>query len=465
MTLTTEYLQVPLSEFAMVNGWVQLRQMIAARIDSIEWYREQHYKNDLPFREKQAELDLDGLKWMLERLDNNPHIEPPSGVRKQFDSFGPKKLHIEHLFSYWEPRPSRLDKYHTEALNAQREATKSARAAEIVSLIQMEIAEKLYDGWFVLMSNLTVSQIYYNQIFGGDKIIWKKYLRDITRDVGAEICGSRSAFKKSGMQNREVHTYCAIVERGGAGRLHIHVVHCIKKLPAAFNDPNSRREVADAREIAAFRKYWPAGFSACIACRFHGNDPFARLGWKWPVKRVDGIFRPIEPKPPAALAQYVGKYLVEGYGDIVPWRTKTSRRFGETMMQTAVGAMTTTTLENLMITIQNTSFLPKINRTKMSPMRLRRIALRESVRRMNAQQMKSLKRVLLALKSRPNYVMRLQEMSKGRMMEEFVHPNYIDTRTMNSISMAISDARGCFELVFEEYELNCNQYLASGRTT
>lgn len=456
-----------LSDVCAVVPRIQLRRSIVARMEKIEWRIKLHKKHKLPYEETQAEVELLKLKGMVARLDKNPLIEQPPGVRREFGELGTLSEQSIRLFGHdWRPTRPRSG-FVNRMVDIAREATAAGRASEMAARIELEISEKIKSNWYTIMNTLTVRADQMKNVFYEKNNTWKRYLRMITYDVARAEYGSVKRWRKSGAKTTDIHTYCAVVERGDkAGRLHIHVVHCIKKMPGGSSDPNKGQNRAVKREINSFRKYWNSGFCTPVACRFHGNDPFARLGWCWPLEYRDGAYWPIEPKPPVAVANYMADYLTKSYQDKekIAWRTKTSREYGKKILKTAINAMRTETLLNYMIKISESDPLPRIGRRKMSCQMLRRLSLKELLRRGNStsKPWRNYMKQLEKIPPRMNLLEKLEMMQKGDMMEEYGEQKITCTKIEKLMSMAISDAKECTEIVFAEYDINKSMILTSG---
>ena len=462
--------EIVLSDVAAVNTGVQIRRQIKSRIERLKWYRLVYEMNEWPYWKGCFERDVDALQALGARLDLNPVIYTPPKVRRLFGRLGSSEEQIGRIFGdLLKPNRKERPRIVKNGLRLMQQQTQEARAREIALKIEMEILDKTRKGWYPIMNTLTVRAQEYHKIFGDGKKEWRAYLRRVTNAVGAAMCGSVKAFKRSDLKPNEIHTYCAVVESGGkTGRLHIHAIHLLRALPKNCVDPNKRSERPDRREINSFRAYWLSGFSTPIACRFHANDNFARANWRWPLKDVDGIWRPIDPNPPRAVAAYMAD-LTKAYSErrTTLWRTKMTRGFGTEMIKTAISAVKTQSLLYLM-TIQETKTLGTIGLSKISPILVRRMATKELLKRLKRNELSRslMSNVMLtfeAMEPRPSLISTLETITKENITERLEYQKTTSTEMQNLISSAISDIKQCFTMVWQEYEINRNVLFGSGK--
>lgn len=205
----------------------------------------------------------------------------------------------------------------------------SARRSEYMSRLDIEIAQAVEAGWFVVMDTLTIGESKEDAFFE-DPNVFRDHVRRVGRLVNV-ACG-----RKAGVPFDDVFRYFAVPEYGKQkGRLHFHVIYFMKRLPRHSVDPNIGMRVPRRREVATL-KIWQYGFSSPLAVRFSG-DAFTAAGWAWPVDKMD---RPLVCKPPIAVARYVSKYVNKSFVERVEWlktnglmrsklfRVRMSRNFG-----------------------------------------------------------------------------------------------------------------------------------------
>jgi len=460
------------SDVASIVPGLQLHDSILSRIERLRWYRMRHITNELPYDETLCVLYLAKLQKLGERLVLNPLIKPPPSIRREFNALGSSDEMVTRVFgSIWKPRAVDRSPVVADALETVREQTALARASEIALRIELETHYRNYTNWYPVMNTLTVNAGEHDKVFYGDKSAWRLYLKRWTNAIGSAVCGSVKAFKRSNLRPSDVHSYAAVTERGDKlGRLHIHVLHFCKCLPEGFTDPNRNQSYPDKREIAFARRYWPHGFSTPTAVRFHGNDIFARLGWVWPVENRGGVTYPLKANPPRAVAIYMADYLTKSYlkKEKDAWRTKLSRNYGKTIIQQAIAASRNTTLRHVLSNLQTSEMLPKVNGTKLPPQLIRRLAIKEMLRRRNASRQSKnssmkLNTHLTELKRQPSLMKKLGLMTRGHIMAKSAHQNSMSIATGKLMSMGISDAVENFEMVWNEYEINSDAKIGSGK--
>lgn len=232
---------------------------------------------------------------------------------------------------------SLLDKY--------EEFGRLACKTEVLRRLKLEIEHRNAQGWYFVFNTLTVSPEYFSKVFpeSGSSTVWTDYVRSLDRYFGEAAFGSFREAARRRRAGEDFHFYFAVVERGSkSGRLHIHVLHMFKSIPKDFSDPNFGLSVPYRREIEAMKCFWNFGFSSPIAVRFSAMDNFAKLGWRWPVKRVGSTYEAVMAKPFEAIVSYIGKYVQKSYlekevGCI--WRTRMSRRMGQAPLKARVSLL------------------------------------------------------------------------------------------------------------------------------
>ena len=250
-----------------------------------------------------------------------------------------------------------------------KERSKKARYEEHVTRIVWEFEARI--DWYPVFVTLTVREEHYREVFSRGCDAWRNYHRSVTRSV-KQALGLRTD------SSYIVHTFVAVVERGGkTGRLHIHCLHFLKKLPiGSDSDPNVGCGIPYRRELRRWNVFWPYGFASAIAVRTGAMDIYARRGWRWPVERTkDGkSWKAIEGKGTGAVAGYMGKYLKKERKEPELWRTRMSRNFGTTVI---VKKMRKLKIRRLW-TIVNQP-LPMVRRTgRLVPKQMmRRLAVKE----------------------------------------------------------------------------------------
>jgi hypothetical protein len=224
------------------------------------------------------------------------------------------------------------ERYYVDTLEEFKKRMKSAclssRKQELMFRLYNEMIQR--KGWFGLFNTLTVSPECHEEVFGENSKAWTDYVRLVDRQVGIRCFGTwKQAIKERNLGN-EFHRYFAVVERGAnTGRLHIHVLHMMKKLPYGSYDPNRGCVTPCRRELGVFKTYWKFGYSSPIMVRFNINDGYGKLFWRWPYEMKGKQAVPVEVSNEMKIVNYLGKYLVKSYsvktkkGDLI-WRTRMS---------------------------------------------------------------------------------------------------------------------------------------------
>ncbi|AXL15487.1 replication initiator protein [Microviridae sp.] len=406
-----------------------------------------------------------------ERLDLYPLTHTPPHLAKMFRNLGSAEEHLSRVFgTVWKPHKRGRSAFVWKSLELARERSHGIRAASLAQKLELEIIDKVHRGWFVIMTTLTVRNDQMETVFGSTKA-WTAYTNKVTTAVGVAVCGSRKKYKRSKIPNSELHTYCAVRERGeNTGRLHVHVVHCVKKLPKNAIDPNARAYCAKNREVECMKAYWPHGMSSPIAVRYSPVDAYGRIGWLWPIEEIDGTYHPYVANPPRACAAYLADYLTKSYTEKErhQWRTKTSQKLGSTIILAAMSKMSRASLE-IMATIEDPNQLPKVGSNHLSPSWMRALALPQSLPSNCGLEMKQSTKNLLSrlatLQPQKSLLQKLEARQSGNTTEESEPLRYIDIETRNMMTLAISDARAAIEEEFRIYNINQPFRHMVGRST
>lgn len=273
-------------------------------------------------------------------------------VRKQFRELGSSTDLKNRIFGLGARGRSYPPIWLRHAMDQMKSKGALGRLAEQKWRICEEITQRAEEGWYIVFNTLTVDNQSYEDVFRKGSFAWRNYIQSVDRIVGTEVHGSvRKALSKKA--DSPFHSYVAIVERGGQhGRLHIHVIHCLREIPDSWKeDPNRSVGPPKNRQVFGMKKLWQHGHSMPVACRFSDFDAFGRLGWVWPVK-LDGVkFKPFPAKPPLAIARYMCKYLAKSYcapkGDYL-WRMRISHGFGLGRMRRTIEGISRETLWNFL---------------------------------------------------------------------------------------------------------------------
>jgi len=272
-------------------------------------------------------------------------------VRKQFLALGTSTQQKQRIFGLeGRERVPTSEWWLQDVMTELKSNGARARLADHKWRMIEEIEHRAAQGWYIVFNTLTVSNTNYKEVFSKGSQSWRNYVHMIDNAVGSEIHGNvrKAEFAKA---SDPFHSYFGVVERGSRhGRLHIHVIHCMKAIPACWKrDPNRVNGPSTKREIVPMKKFWRYGHSVPIACRFADSDAFGRLGWCWPTVREGNRFVPIPRKPPIAIARYMCKYILKAYEKplkkgVFTWRTRISHGFGLTRMRDTIATIDRLTL-------------------------------------------------------------------------------------------------------------------------
>ena len=319
---------IPVSPFRC-DRWYRLLRDWQSRADRLAWHFEVvRQRSDTPLEihsNPKYEQFLDDFELWSSRLVEHPlkasdSSETLTRAYSALKQRGSVEDDCAAVFGFYIPRRLRRDRTPAELafFKRFRDATRVGRRAELEYRLLVELRLRLAQGWFLVFDTLTVHPDCYRQVFSLGSQCWRDYIQRWRRAVGG----------------RPFHRHFCVVERGSkTGRLHLHCLHFVRRLPRGCSDPNLGADVPHHREIAALKRYWRFGFSAPIAVRLGPKwDAFSRLGWRWPVERVGRRWLPVSSGGPERVAGYLVKYVVKAYESFrrVPWRTKMSNGLGLT---------------------------------------------------------------------------------------------------------------------------------------
>ncbi len=463
-------LDATVSEIAAVSRGFRLLYNVRSRRKAISRQLEYCVGSEVKelregFKER-AENAMRNLDSMEVRLDNTSLIDHGNveieEVGCEFNRLGSVNDQFRFIFG-WKIDNKKKAALEPVILNVLEEMKKESRAGRISEIRWRcieEVEEKTEKGWFVVFNTLTVRQEDYEKVFKKGSTCFRDYVRDVRRYIGTEIFGSvREADRET--KNGAIDSYLAVTERGSVhGRVHIHVLHCFRYLPAKWlRDPNLGSTCPSRREIYPLKRFWKYGFSTPIACRFNTFDAFGELGWQWPVEKKDGArgYTPIEAKPCAAVAAYLVKYLLKAYQSEkgkYQWRTKMSRSYGTGKLRLASSLVSTKQILDILQI--NHSWL-KTNGKMIPNSLLRRSILQTLMLRLNEYErwqgttsfltMSIIQKSMRATRPRPSIVEQMR--SSMKMTKTFSSESTIQSLIPILTETAAFDVMQIFERVFE----------------
>ena len=233
--------------------------------------------------------------------------------------------------SNWEfygvDKPQRIP---DEAIDHELERAKAANLAERKVAYCWRTAEEMRlakdNGWYVIMDTLTLDSLRHRDWRDAITNGWRQYIAKVRHAVGMEIYGR----EYRNTEQRRYLRYIACVERGKLGRVHLHCLLFLADIPQGWKrDPNHGQARPTRREISGMKPIWDRGFSTPVAVRTGIDDPWATLGWRWPVDHK-GMWLPYSG--PEALGHYIAKYCGKTLGE-KPWRMRLTRGFGSELIR------------------------------------------------------------------------------------------------------------------------------------
>jgi len=479
------------TELTTVDPYFYLRSGIDGRIASIqkEWdfcsrtTNRNNARRDFALR---AHADIAVLHQMGVRLDipsSIPHILRDHGehlacaagalatvdakrdatqvdvtleVRKQFRALGTATEHKQRIFGLeGRERIPSTDLWMIKTMEKLKSKGAAGRIAEHRWRMIEEIEQRAAAGWYIVFNTLTVADWAYNDVFAKGSNAWRFYVQEVDRAIGTALYGTTRAAHEAKKEN-PFHSYFGVVERGGMhGRLHIHVIHCMREIPGAWKlDPNQRKGPPINRQIYKMKKMWKFGHSKPYACRFSDNDSFGKLGWCWPADKLTK--KPIVGKPPIAIARYMSKYLVKSYshsrgGDT--WRTRISNGFGLTRMRATLETIDRETLWKFLnenptrISVNGLSLpFPRLRLESLrSLLKVNRNGIPENVASLS--KLRTIRKSLTAVSPQPPIGERLQSLT--RKMTAYSWPNTITLDPQLMSGTGGSDVGEIFRQAFE----------------
>lgn len=449
------------SNLSAVDGHFRLLAEIRSRIRTLNFHIDVLGKSITAQRHKEELLEL------LRKTEDLTYSTYPNylgWIRQGFKRYGTTREHMERIFNtHITPGNGATDPLEKAILQDLKISNQGIRTQALRTRIELELIYRSHLDWFPIFNTLTVSDAHYTDVFKPGSRAFENYIRRFVR----EIC--KSIYGRAIKPNREqVHTYFAVVERGGqTGRLHFHVLHLCRALPFGARDPNIGLAIGDRRIIDSIRNYWPHGFSSPIAVRFDSNDVYGRIGWRWPLKRDGQHHVSLEASTQAQLANYLAKYITKSHKENYRWRTKTSQHFGKTIISEAMTLVSQRTLETHLTSVTSHHHLT-IGKITFPAKTVQQEATRELLRRLQQPKKKNDSERLTKLKSlislnpRPTVVEHLRTLT--RTTKTYNRQSSGVTVTKSTNDTGIFEALQAFEAVLFKYGYNLDNLSAGGTT-
>lgn len=218
-----------------------------------------------------------------------------------------------------------------------RDSKMISSGRELGSRLELELTRSFVDNWFVCFGTLTVRPSSMEEVFSTGSSCFHNYMKRLERAVAIQVHGSYLKYESIKKAGDPCLTYFAVVEAGGTtGRLHLHILLFMKKLPKGCLDPNRGKKIPAYNEIKGFNRFWKYGFSSIRPVRFGNLDAFARSGWSWSVNEKTG--EPMVCTDIGAMSGYLVKYILKSHAVVLgkdssgdsfsAWRTRLSIKFG-----------------------------------------------------------------------------------------------------------------------------------------
>ena len=253
------------------------------------------------------------------------------------------KLWLEKAAEVWREcrEVSRLmddsSRYADQIAQQFRSWYESNRRSRTTAEVQCELSMAMRKGYYILFETLTFRDEEYVEFFkkdGNGATKWDAYCKRWKRLVASKE------------EPLGYHSYICVVERGGKrGRLHLHVVRVLEKIPSWFKDPNVRSKGTKVAIEGVAKRMWPLSNperSTWQPCRY-ADDAWSKAGWKWPHDKKG---KPL-PYSAGKISNYLTKYLtkqedfainahnealekriLEDKG-FISWRIRKSQNFGK----------------------------------------------------------------------------------------------------------------------------------------
>lgn len=250
------------------------------------------------------------LALCFSRLDINNTIDSDIKTLEKFDFYKYGTVSVVTAFNKYYTEysfKSRCEYYNHVVLPGRKDEvtemlvnmTYNKRKSMYTQRLINEILCLHDDGWFFVFDTLTLDDVRLDNFYAN-----KTAMRDYFRKIGNEVLKAEN--RSVNDSYNDCYKYFCVPEFGtDNGRLHFHVLHCIRTLPFQCKDPNYGKKTRNYREIRFFKQFWNYGFSSPIAVRYT-NDAFTKKGWLWVV---DKNKQPLKAKPPVAVALYICKYV------------------------------------------------------------------------------------------------------------------------------------------------------------
>lgn len=282
-------------------------------------------------------------------LDEKGEINSSLSSRKMINQ--PIETTLTELFPGM-PKPEKKQRNDMEeaVIQYMNQMGRDVRGTAHKTACTYEIAEKCKKNWAMVFNTLTVTDDTLSQVFNTESTAFKEYIRSVWRLIARN------------KKDTACHTYFACVEQGGkTGRLHIHVLHFMERLPKGAQDPNYGMQIAYRRELDIMKGVWKWGHSSPKIIRYSPHDKWGLEGYRWPYDRE--IKTDLAMKSPLAIAGYISKYITKSATtekETYQWRIRKSHNLGHQILKELVALLPATTLQPL-ATLQ--TFPIKLNRS------------------------------------------------------------------------------------------------------
>jgi len=426
--------RLPLGHLVAVDKVVRLYRSIEARRRAIEFNLLFQRPTRLPLSVAvAARRDLARLEKYHRFLVNNSFVRNARYLRvlRAFNRYGRANDHLDDLFGDYRVRTGKQEDPLTVAVLARaREAAVEARRAELGARLIWAMSERHDEGWYAVFDTLTVRPGMEDAVFAPRSTYFQQYIKRWRHAVATSAYGS----VRKTPQGVDFYEYFAVVERGDkTGRLHIHVVHLCRALPAAAADPNLGRPYPTERVMCGLKKFWQAGWSMPIAVRYGPSDAYGMLGWRWPMSAKPAGLEPAPLGHPERLAGYLAGYIGKAANlrGNFSWRTRMTRRLGCRRLTAAMLTMKTVHLLDLTHRPLSRKY-HHLHGQILPPNLLRREATRHLMTRWRALRPRQRLKFLPTLQPAETCVERLRSLTRKRPAPNLQNIGRTATRTMSA---------------------------------
>ncbi|UOF78723.1 replication associated protein [Microviridae sp.] len=310
-----------LSEICAVNTEARLRRKCDTLTASILRRWEYHRKHQ---REQLSPAHEGAANAVIRTLDALKHSEINTLKSSREMKQSAKEVLSEIFIGLPEPRPANLNAVEKALCENMTEIGRNTRAAMFKTAVVHQSAWSAKQQHYMIFNTLTVAPGHMLKVFAENSKAFKNYIARVNRRCGK-------------------HHYAAVVEEGSkTGRLHIHVIHFLEKLPKNARDPNTGLAIPNRRELGALKALWDHGYSSPKIIRYSPTDAWGRAAYRWPIDPETGA--PLRIRSPVATSLYLAKYINKAHSskqrETYKWRTRKTHGLGKQILEELLSTLT-----------------------------------------------------------------------------------------------------------------------------